>query len=119
MTQIEHEVNGIKILVLECLQRNRAYHSINQYTKKCSITSFFSPQAFYHIFQNFIHYFSVSKSGVMKGVLSAGQLMNCLDFNRRNIISKDKCTQARVYSLVKISFWEKSVDTYTNKSCPK
>ena len=121
-TSISNELETLKMVVLRSLSHhNRAYHSTNHYCKTCRISTPFSPQAFDVMFKPYIHYFLVSKSdsGKMSGSLSPGQFMRCLGDASRSVISADSCTQARIFSIVKITFCEKSMDVYSNTNCPK
>ena len=119
-SSIDNELQTLKIMIITSLSHhNRASHSRNEYCKNCSITTSLSPQAFDTLFKPYIHYFIVLKSGKMFGKLSPSQFMRCLCDASRSIISPESCIQARIFSVVKVAFWERSMDLYTNVSCPK
>ena len=99
-------------------RNNRASHTQNEYSKSCTITTTFSPYAFEKLFKEYMHYFTVSRNGRMYGSLSAGQFMGCFATKSRSI-SPDSVTQTRVFSVVKVSYWEKKFDEYSNVTCPK
>ena len=119
-TSIDNEVQSLKILVLRSLSHyNKAYHTKTEYCKNCLVSTALSPQAFQSIFKPFIHYFIVKKSGKMCGQLTPGQFMKCLFEASNSIISAQACIQARIFSVVKVAFWEKSEHLYGNEECPK